>query len=156
MIEELDTLLLLENLPEHGLERGAMGAAVLVYPDGSCEVEFVSASGETLALVTLLPSQFRHLGAAMSARSGRGGSDSPDASAAVYLDEDIREPRKKLPEGPDSPEATGEPRRGRVCRISGKEGVYFIGRISRGKVHVVPVGDPTSAGFDVEPAWIIM
>jgi hypothetical protein len=71
MIEELETLLLLENLPAHGLERGAVGAAVFVYPDGSCEAEFVSPSGKTLALVTLQPRQFRLTGASASARSGR-------------------------------------------------------------------------------------
>ena len=156
MIEELETLLLLENLPEHGLERGAVGAAVLVYPDGSCEAEFVSECGETLALVTLQPSQFRHLGVAVPARSGRGGTVPPTDAAAVHLDEGVPEPRRGLSDGPESPEGTCETRRGRVCRIKGREGVYVIGRVLPGKVHVVPVGDPTSAGFDVKPTWIIL
>jgi Domain of unknown function (DUF4926) len=64
MIEEFDTLVLTVEIPEHGLASGSLGAAVLVYPDGSCEVEFVSPSGETLALLTLDPSQFRPLNVA--------------------------------------------------------------------------------------------
>jgi Domain of unknown function (DUF4926) len=71
MIEELETLVLLEDLPEQGLERGATGAAVFVHPDGSCEAEFVNPCGETRALVTLQPRQFRPAGVSVSARSSR-------------------------------------------------------------------------------------
>lgn len=58
MIEELDILTLDVDLPAHGLKRGDLGAAVFVHPDGSCEAEFVSPSGQTLALITLNPHQF--------------------------------------------------------------------------------------------------
>jgi hypothetical protein len=71
MIEELDTLVLAENLPEYGLERGALGTAVFVHPDGSCEAEFVNPAGETLALVTLSPSQYRPSGTTASSPKGR-------------------------------------------------------------------------------------
>jgi hypothetical protein len=49
----LDTIVLNTDLPEHGLRRGDLGAVVQVYPPSGLEVEFVSASGQTQALVTL-------------------------------------------------------------------------------------------------------
>ena len=49
----LDTVVLNRDLPEHGLRTGDLGAVVELYlPDGA-EVEFVRASGQTKALVTL-------------------------------------------------------------------------------------------------------
>ena len=62
MIEELETLTLDEDLPAFGLRRGDLGTAVLVHPDGSCEAEFVSPAGDTLALITLRLHQFRLTG----------------------------------------------------------------------------------------------
>ena len=58
MIEELEVLSLQEDLPELGLKRGDLGTAVYVYPDGNCEVEFVSSSGQTIALLTLDSTRF--------------------------------------------------------------------------------------------------
>jgi hypothetical protein len=49
----LDTVVLNTDLPEHGLRKGDLGAVVQVYPPSGLEVEFVSASGQTQALVTL-------------------------------------------------------------------------------------------------------
>jgi hypothetical protein len=49
----LDTVVLVHDLPEHGLRRGDLGAIVQVYPPDGLEVEFVRASGRTQALVTL-------------------------------------------------------------------------------------------------------
>jgi hypothetical protein len=40
-------------VPEHGLRRGDLGAVVQVYQPDAIEVEFVTASGRTQALVTL-------------------------------------------------------------------------------------------------------
>jgi hypothetical protein len=50
----LDTIVLDRDLPAHGLRRGDLGAVVEVYePDGlELEVEFVTASGRTAALLT--------------------------------------------------------------------------------------------------------
>ena len=61
MINELDTVVLTRDLPEHGLETGDVGAVVHIYPGAaaSFEVEFVSAEGRTLALVTLPASDLR-------------------------------------------------------------------------------------------------
>ena len=54
MLKELDTVILLHDMPEHGLKRGDIGAVVHVYQDESAyEVEFVEGSGRTVALVTL-------------------------------------------------------------------------------------------------------
>jgi hypothetical protein len=49
----LDTVVLDRDLPEHGLRNGDLGAVVQVYEPDGVEVEFVTASGKTQALVTL-------------------------------------------------------------------------------------------------------
>ncbi len=60
MIKELDPVVLTRDLPEHGLEAGDVGAVVHVYAEAnSYDVEFVSAEGRTLALVTLPVSDLR-------------------------------------------------------------------------------------------------
>lgn len=51
--KELDTVVLNRELPEQGLRRGDLGAVVQVYSPDGLEVEFVTASGRTQALVTL-------------------------------------------------------------------------------------------------------
>ena len=49
----LDTVVLNRALPEQGLRSGDLGAVVQVYEPDGLEVEFVTASGKTQALVTL-------------------------------------------------------------------------------------------------------
>ncbi len=49
----LETVVLVRDLPEHGLKTGDLGAVVEVYPPDGLEVEFVTASGRTTALMTL-------------------------------------------------------------------------------------------------------
>jgi uncharacterized protein DUF4926 len=49
----LDTVVLNRDLPEHGLRAGDLGAVVEVYGGEGLEVEFVSVSGRTKALVSL-------------------------------------------------------------------------------------------------------
>jgi len=49
----LDTVVLKKDLPDHGLRKGDLGAVVHVYEPDGLEVEFVTASGRTEALVTL-------------------------------------------------------------------------------------------------------
>jgi hypothetical protein len=51
--KELDTVVLDRDLPEHGLRRDDLGAVVQIYEPEALEVEFVTASGRTQALVTL-------------------------------------------------------------------------------------------------------
>lgn len=63
MIKELDSIVLNDDLPELGLERGDIGTVVLIHRDGKeYEVEFVSLDGETMAVISLLPSQVRPIG----------------------------------------------------------------------------------------------
>ena len=50
---ELDTVVLLKDVPNAGLRRGDLGAVVQVYGTEAVEVEFVTASGRTQALLTL-------------------------------------------------------------------------------------------------------
>lgn len=51
--ELLDCVVLKRDLPEHGLRAGDLGTVVEVYEPGGIEVEFVLASGEPRAVVTL-------------------------------------------------------------------------------------------------------
>ena len=63
MIQELDSVVLTTGLPDYGLEEGDIGAVVLVHGDGKgYEVEFVTLDGETVAVVSLFPSQIRPIG----------------------------------------------------------------------------------------------
>ena len=52
-LKELDTVVLDRDLQEHGLRRDDIGAVVQIYEPEALEVEFVTASGRTQALVTL-------------------------------------------------------------------------------------------------------
>jgi len=51
--KELDVVVLDKELPDHGLRRGDLGTVVHAYEPSGLEVEFVTASGRTEALVTL-------------------------------------------------------------------------------------------------------
>lgn len=62
MIKENDCVALTADLPEHRLTQGDVGAVVFVYDQSrGYEVEFVTYTGETVALVSLSPSQIRPL-----------------------------------------------------------------------------------------------
>jgi hypothetical protein len=58
----LDTVVLKRDLPEHGLRAGDLGAVVEIYGADGVEVEFVRASGQTKALVTLKTADVRSVG----------------------------------------------------------------------------------------------
>ena len=54
MIEDLDTVVLSRDLPDHGLKQGDIGAVVHSYKEGKAfEIEFITGQGQTLAVVTL-------------------------------------------------------------------------------------------------------
>ena len=53
MINELETVALTRDLPQHGLLKDDLGAVVVVYDQRAYEVEFVALDGKTIALVTL-------------------------------------------------------------------------------------------------------
>ena len=61
-LRSLDVVVLNEDQPAHGLKRGDLGTIVEVYAPDVVEVEFVTASGRTQALVTLPPSAVREVG----------------------------------------------------------------------------------------------
>ena len=51
--KNMEPVVLVRDIPEHGLQAGDLGAIVEIYPRGGVEVEFVRLSGETQALLTL-------------------------------------------------------------------------------------------------------
>ena len=55
----LDTIVLDRDIPEHGLRKGDLGAIVEVYAADAFEVEFVTASGRTAALLPLAARDIR-------------------------------------------------------------------------------------------------
>jgi hypothetical protein len=60
-LHTLDVVVLNRDLPAHGLKRGDLGTVVDVYSDDAIEIEFVTASGRTQALVTIPPSAVREV-----------------------------------------------------------------------------------------------
>jgi len=56
---ERDTVVLLRDLPEHSLRAGDVGAVVFVASPDQIEVEFIQASGQTQAVVSLASSDLR-------------------------------------------------------------------------------------------------
>jgi hypothetical protein len=57
--ELLETVVLVRDVPAHGLRAGDLGAVVEIHPPDTLEVEFVTASGRTTALVSLKASDVR-------------------------------------------------------------------------------------------------
>ncbi|MGH8766759.1 MAG: DUF4926 domain-containing protein, partial [Burkholderiales bacterium] len=58
-LKVLDTVVLEKDLPSRGLRRGDVGAVMEVYEPDGLEVEFVTGSGRTQALVTLKVAEVR-------------------------------------------------------------------------------------------------
>ena len=62
MIKEFEVVALTEAIPAEGLEAGDTGTIVEIYDNGKgFDVEFVTALGETIAVVTLHAHQVRPL-----------------------------------------------------------------------------------------------
>jgi hypothetical protein len=59
----LETVVLTRDLPEHGLRAGDLGTVVELYAPDGLEVEFVTASGGTEAVVTVAASDVRAVSA---------------------------------------------------------------------------------------------
>lgn len=60
MINEHDCVVLLQDLPEERLQAGDVGTVIHVHRDGEgYEVEFVTLTGQTVAVATLLAAQLR-------------------------------------------------------------------------------------------------
>jgi hypothetical protein len=63
MIKEHDCIVLTQDLPDDGLQAGDVGTVVHVHPDAAAyEVEFMTLTGGTVAVATVLPSQLRPVG----------------------------------------------------------------------------------------------
>ena len=63
MFRKLDAVVLTHDIDEHGLKQGDVGAVVHCYRDGAAfEVEFVTAEGRTIALLTLTQVDIRPIG----------------------------------------------------------------------------------------------
>lgn len=63
MIREHDRVVLTTPLADDGLEPGDVGAVVHIYPDHAAyEVEFVTLTGRTAAVVTVSADQVRPVG----------------------------------------------------------------------------------------------
>jgi len=62
MIKELDRVVLADRIDETDLEIGDIGTVVFVYKhQKGYEVEFMTLTGETVAVVSVLPSQIRKI-----------------------------------------------------------------------------------------------
>lgn len=57
----LDTVVLNKDVPSKGLRRGDVGVVVEIYEPDGLEVEFVTGTGKTRALVTLKTAEVRPL-----------------------------------------------------------------------------------------------
>ena len=63
MVRELDTVVLTHAIKEHGLEGGDIGAVVHCFAEGNAfEVEFLTAEGKTIVLITLDETDIRPMG----------------------------------------------------------------------------------------------
>lgn len=63
MIREHDRVVLTVSLPDESLEPGDIGTVVHIYPQQAAyEVEFVTLTGKTAAVVTLPANQIRPVG----------------------------------------------------------------------------------------------
>jgi hypothetical protein len=60
MIKELNSVVLTHDIEEYGLKKGDIGAVVHCYSDGNAfEVEFITAEGRTIAVLTLTSTDIR-------------------------------------------------------------------------------------------------
>jgi len=60
MIKEHDSVVLTRDLAAESLEAGDIGTVVHIHDGGAgYEVEFVTLAGETVTVITLMPSQIR-------------------------------------------------------------------------------------------------
>jgi hypothetical protein len=62
MISELQAVVLVADIPEHGLAAGDVGTVVMDHGGRGYEVEFATLDGQTVAIVSLAPDQVRAIG----------------------------------------------------------------------------------------------
>lgn len=62
MFEELGSVVLGHDVPEHDLRKGDIGTVVYRYPEGEAfEVEFLDGGGDTVAVLTLEAGELRRM-----------------------------------------------------------------------------------------------
>ncbi len=62
MFNELETVVLIHDIEKYGLKRGDIGAVVHMYDNGKvAEVEFITAKGKTVAVLTLTSKDIRSI-----------------------------------------------------------------------------------------------
>ena len=59
MYKDLDVVVLRRDIPGEGLENGDLGTIVTCYKGGGYELEFITAEGDTIAVVTLTSDDIR-------------------------------------------------------------------------------------------------
>jgi hypothetical protein len=60
MIREHDCIVLTEDIAAEGLQAGDVGTVVHIHPDAAAyEVEFITLTGQTVAVATILANQLR-------------------------------------------------------------------------------------------------
>jgi len=63
MIREHECIVLTQDLPDERLQAGDVGTVVHIHRDGAAyEVEFVTLTGQTVAVATVLSTQLRPVG----------------------------------------------------------------------------------------------
>lgn len=63
IVKEHDSVVLVSDIPEHGLKAGDLGVIVYCHTKNEAfEVEFMTVAGRTVAVVTLKSSQIRAVG----------------------------------------------------------------------------------------------
>lgn len=62
-LKPLECVVLARDISEHGLRTGDLGTVVETYEPDGVEVEFVMASGDTVAVLTLSEHDVRRIGA---------------------------------------------------------------------------------------------
>jgi hypothetical protein len=63
VIQEHDCIVLTQDIPEEGLRAGDVGTVVHIHKDAAAyEVEFMTLTGQTVAVATVLPPQLRPIG----------------------------------------------------------------------------------------------
>jgi hypothetical protein len=90
MIRELELVVLLHDVDEFGLQRGDIGTVVHAYTNGPAyEVEFVTADGDTVAVLALTEDEIRprqgkellHIRSLAGARFDASSEETPATSS---------------------------------------------------------------------------
>jgi hypothetical protein len=80
MIREHDCIVLKQDIPDEGLRTGDVGTVVHIHPSAAAyQVEFMTLTGETVAVATVLPHQLRPVSSRDVSHARVGGILTHDA-----------------------------------------------------------------------------